>query len=204
MWNATPRSSNGCSPSRILLNRAPRMPGIVTVRDGKDPQLSGRSRWMSKEADKESRNDNVSLNWSPVSLEPGLRVLLQDPVSKRFNIPAKVVSVRPSGRSAYVDCGGGKTYLRNRRFMALDPDYPPPSEAAMAVTVVMAESRKLKSALRRGSSKKAEKRVRFRLAAEEVDTDNDSSSPFSPSVVRGRRRSGGKKEEEKEEEEKWC
>ena len=126
IWLLTPRTAKGVCLARIMLGREPRFPGVLQVRDSKDPMLSARNSWLQKDRLKEQKNGTMTLNWSPVRLEPGLRVLLQDPKSKSFSIPGKVVAVRSSGRSSYVDIGGNKHFLRNRIFIALDLSYPPP------------------------------------------------------------------------------
>ena len=60
-FNATPRSSVGVSPSRMLLGRHPRVPGLLGVRDNKDPTKCGEAHWL-KNKDKEGRNGRVVLN----------------------------------------------------------------------------------------------------------------------------------------------
>ena len=77
LFNATPRSSLGVSPSRMLLGRHPRVPGLLGVRDNKDPTKCGQTHWLQKNKDKEGRNERVVLNWAPLTLEPGLHIMLQ-------------------------------------------------------------------------------------------------------------------------------
>ena len=76
------------------------------------------------------------MNWTPIEIEIGQRVLLQDRTSKAYDIPGKVVRVRPGGRSAYIEANGGKTYLRNRRFFRIDPLYNSPALDAAKVVIV--------------------------------------------------------------------
>ena len=72
-----------------------------------------------------------------VDLEEGLHILLQDNATKLFNIEAQVIRVCEGGRSAYVQGKdkGGKvtTFLRNRRFMVVDPKYRVEDEADYAM-----------------------------------------------------------------------
>ena len=83
-----------------------------------------------------------------LELEPGLRIMLQCPRTKRYNIPGKVMQVGEGGRSAWVDIGGGKTYLRNRRFMRRDRAYLPPEEEAASLLVELGVEAKLRSILK--------------------------------------------------------
>ena len=90
---------------------------------------------------KDKRNTKVSkFRREVVDLEEGLHILLQDDKTKLFNIEAQVVRVCEGGRSAYVQRNnrGGwvETFLRNRRFMNVDPKYMVDGEAAMATVEV--------------------------------------------------------------------
>ena len=69
-------------------------------------------------------------------MEEGLHVLLQDMVTKLFDIEAQVIRVCEGGRSANV-CALDKgarttTFLRNRRFMDYDPKFKEDRDFAMA------------------------------------------------------------------------
>ena len=69
-------------------------------------------------------------------MEEGLHVLLQDMVTKLFDIEAQVIRVCEGGRSATV-CALDKgarttTFLRNRRFMDYDPKFKEDRDFAMA------------------------------------------------------------------------
>jgi hypothetical protein len=59
---------------------------------------------------------------SPLTLMSGQQVILQNIKTKRWNIPATVLEVRGSGRSAWVATDSGRKYLRNRRFMRTPTD----------------------------------------------------------------------------------
>ena len=113
------------------------------------------------------------LNWAPLNLEPGLHIMLQCPRTKRYNIPGKIVQVREGGCSAWVDIGGGKTYLCNRRFMRRDRAYLPPEEEAASLIVELGVEAKLKSILKgyghfkEGGRKGLELRVHFQKEEKE-------------------------------------
>ena len=134
---------------------------------------------VKEEQGKEGRNESVVLNWVPLNLEPGLRIMLQCPRTKRFNIPGKVVQVREGGRSAWVDVGGGKTYLRNRRYMRRDKAYLPPEEEAASLLVDLGVSAQLRSILKRlGHSKKRGRKglmpkVRFQKEEREEEKEGE-------------------------------
>jgi hypothetical protein len=59
---------------------------------------------------------------SPRTLQKDQQVLLQSIKTKHWNIPATIVEVRDSGRSAWVKTSSGRKYFRNRRFMRTPPD----------------------------------------------------------------------------------
>ena len=69
-----------------------------------------------------------------------MHILLQDEKTKLFDIEAQVIRVCEGGRSAYVQAknrgGRVETFLRNRRFMNMDPKYVVDDEAAMATAEV--------------------------------------------------------------------
>ena len=95
---------------------------------------AGVEKQAKKVAAKINRNSKVSrFGKDVVDLSEGLHVLLQDDTSKLFNIEAQVMRVCEGGRSAYLqgrDKGGKLTiFLRNRRFMVLDPKHRVEDEA---------------------------------------------------------------------------
>ena len=64
--------------------------GGLGVRDIKDPLVSVQVQWLKKNIEKEGRNERVVLNWAPLTLEPGLHVVLQYPRTKKYNVPGKI------------------------------------------------------------------------------------------------------------------
>ena len=96
--------------------------------------MAGVEKQAKKVVAKEKRNNKVSrFGRSVVELEEGLHILLQDNATKLFNIEAQVIRVCEGGRSAYVQGkdkeGKVTTFLRNRRFMVVDPKYRVEDEA---------------------------------------------------------------------------
>ena len=83
LFNATPWTPLGVSPSSMVLGRDPRVPRLLGVRDNKDPLLSGQAQWLKENSEKEERNERVVLNSAPLNHKPGLQVMLQCPCSKR-------------------------------------------------------------------------------------------------------------------------
>ena len=93
---------------------------------------------------KNKRNAKVSqFGKEVVDLEEGLHILLHDNSTKLFDIEPNVVGVCKGGRSAYVQ-GRDKgdrvtTFLRNRRFMVVDPKYRVEVEAEPEWAMATAE-----------------------------------------------------------------
>ena len=165
MWLNTPRTAEGVSPAHILLGREPRVPGLLSILEDKDPILAGRNARVAKDRIQRQRNTGSHLNWTPIEIEIGQRVLLQDQTSKAYDIPGKVVGVRPGGRSAYIEANGGKTYLRNRRFFRIDPLYTSPALDAAKVVIVetVGSHPQSTSCFRKAIHPREAKQVRFSL-----------------------------------------
>jgi hypothetical protein len=124
----SPMSMSKMSPSRLMFCRVLRFPGLPILPDKVDEVVAGVEKQAKKVSAKADRNSKVSrFGKDVVELEEGLHVLLQDNKTKLFDIEAQIKRVCEGGRSAYVqgkDRGGKMiTYLRNRRFMVLDPKY---------------------------------------------------------------------------------
>ena len=141
----SPMSHSKMSPSRLMFRRVLRFPGLPILPDDVDEVVAGVEKQAKKVSAKADRNAKVSrFGRGVVELSEGLRVLLQDNKSKLFNIEAQVMRVCEGGRSAYVQGKdkGGKliTYLRNRRFMVLDPKYRVEEEAVPESSMVTREA----------------------------------------------------------------
>ena len=133
------------SPSRLMFRRVLRFPGLPILPDDVDEVVAGVEKQAKKVSVKADRNAKVSrFGRGVVELSEGLCVLLQDNKSKLFNIEAQVKRVCEGGRSAYVQGKdkGGKliTYLRNRRFMVLDPKYRVEEEDVSESSMVTREA----------------------------------------------------------------
>ena len=116
------------SPARLMFRRVLRFPGLPILPDEVDEVAAGVEKQAKKVMAKVNRNSKVShFGKDVVELSEGLHVLLQDDASKLFNIEAQVMRVCEGGRSAYLQGRnkGGKltTFLRNRRFMLVDPKH---------------------------------------------------------------------------------
>ena len=143
-------------------------PSLPWAPDDVDEVAAGVEKQAKKVMAKNRRNSKLSqFGKDVVDLKEGLHILLQDDASKLFNIEAQVIRVCKGGRSAYVQgkYKGGlvTTYLRNRRFMVVDPKYRVEDEAEPEWAMTTGEveiardsclpvkrlSRKAKAALRR-------------------------------------------------------
>ena len=129
-----PMSNSKMSPARLMFRWVLRFPGLPILPDEVDEVAAGVEKQAKKVAAKANRNSKVSrFGKDVVDLSEGLHVLLQDDTSKLFNIEAQVMRVCEGGRSAYLQGRdkGGKltTFLRNRRFMVLDPKHRVEDEA---------------------------------------------------------------------------
>jgi hypothetical protein len=101
-----------------------------------DEELAGQDSRMDRVRDKERRNKKVSQQgYTPITLALGQKVMLQDQKTKLWEIPGVIESIRPGSRSAYVHTEQG-VYLRNRRYIKVDPSYQEEySEAVNGVRV---------------------------------------------------------------------
>jgi hypothetical protein len=120
----TPRSIGGHSPARLFYSRQLRVPGLPQLKDHQEEALDGKQGQLTKRAIKRKRISDLNLKRmvSPLTLQKDQQVLLQSIKTKRWNIPATIVEVRDSGRSAWVKTSSGRKYFRNRRFMRTPPD----------------------------------------------------------------------------------
>ena len=122
-------------------------PGLPTLPDEVDEVAAGAKNQARKVVAQNRRNYKVSqFGKNVVDLEEGLHILLQNNTTKLFDIEAMVVRVCEGGRSAYVqgkDKGGRvTTFLRNRRFMVVDPKYRVEVEAESDWAMATREGKK--------------------------------------------------------------
>ena len=98
---------------RLFHNREIRIPQLPALPDLRDEQACGEAVNQGKFHKKAKANERVEkFDTSPLELTISLQVVMRDAVSKRWEIPATVVSLRPGGRSAYVKTeGSNRTYL---------------------------------------------------------------------------------------------
>ena len=134
----SPMANSKMSPASLMFRRILRFPVLPLLSDNVDEVAAGEEKQARKVVDKEKRNKKVSkFGKEVVELEEVLHVLLQDNQTKLFDNKAQVIRVCEGGRSAYVQGlnrrGRVKTYLRNRRFMIVDPKFrAPDGEESMA------------------------------------------------------------------------
>ena len=123
-----PISNSKMSLARLMFCSVLRFPGLPILPDEVDEVAAGVKKQAKKVVAKNRRNYKVSqFRKGVVDLEGGLHILLKDNVTKLFDIDAQVIRICEGGRSAYVqgkDKGGKVTFfLRNRRFIVVDPKY---------------------------------------------------------------------------------
>ena len=162
----SPMANSKMSPARLMFRRILRFPGLPVLPDNVDEVVAGEEKQARKVVAKDKRNSKVSnFGKEVVELEEGLHILLQDDTTKLFDIEAQVIRVGEGGRSAYVQgrYRGGRlsTFLRNRRFMIIDPKFRVDDEAKEAMATAEVKigsdnclplkqlSRKAKSAFKR-------------------------------------------------------
>ena len=189
VFRATPRYKDGLSPSRLFFQRQVRIPNLPSLDDGKDEELAGFQLRAVKDEQKEARNERVSKHLSaPLTLRVGARVLLQNMDNLLWNKPGKIAGIRNSGRSAHVDCGG-KLFLRNRRFIRLDPEYLHDEQLITAVFDDKEQKQQPKSILFLSGNRKnnSRKKVSFSpmggLSVAGSCSAQDKSSTASVSLV---------------------
>ena len=146
----SPMAMSKMSSSRLMFRRVLRFPGLPILPDDIDEIEAGVEKQTKKVSAKESRNSKVSrFGRNVVELEEGLHVLLQNNKTKIFDIEATIKRVCEGGRSAYVQAKdkGGKvtTYLRNRRFMILNPEYRTEEEESVPETSMVSEETEIAS-----------------------------------------------------------
>jgi len=109
-WRNVPRA-NGVSPAQAFLGRRQR---------GNLPQINKNSLFDTRRFDQE-REEKLTKQSDKSDLELlsiDQQVLIQDPVSKRWNRTGYVSAMHGNGRSYQVEIDG-KSYRRNRRFLRL-------------------------------------------------------------------------------------
>ena len=139
-YRNTPRVE-GLSPSQWLFGRRQRTDTPAL------PQAYRRLSDEEVEYHEKRRREEVedaAKKHSPRSLPPlsvGQLVLIQHPITNRWNSRGTIVEIRSRGRSYYVDIDG-KQYLRNRRFLrpCLNQDLPHYEEEEQVVESILNNS----------------------------------------------------------------
>ena len=114
-WRNTPRV-DGFSPAQMFLGRRQRttLPTLFDALRPIDQDLAKQSRDATMDKDKE-RFDHHSTPLPP--LHDGQRVLIQSPITKRWDTMGTITSKRDTGRSYNIELDDGKHTIRNRRFL---------------------------------------------------------------------------------------
>ena len=114
-WRNTPRA-DGFSPAQLFLGRRQRSPAFPTLpvhHEGADVQAGAAAR-NQRLAAKAKEHDAHAHALSPLNI--GDPVHVQNPFTHKWDTSAIVESVRDNG-SSYTIKYGGKTYIRNRKFL---------------------------------------------------------------------------------------
>ena len=136
MMQATPRGVGLLSPIRLFYYREPRTPSLPACSDLRDEAAAGGARNQNKFERKERANLKTErLDTSPMELEVGLKVIMRNSKTNRWDVKGEVISVRPGGRSCYVKTeSSNRTYLRNRRLLRVDPTLQTVTEESFAIS----------------------------------------------------------------------
>ena len=121
---------------RLFHNREVQIPQLPALTDLRDEQACAGTVNQCKFEKKAKANQRVErLDTSPLELEVGLDVVMRDPISKCWDIPGTVVSIRPGGLLCYVKtAGSNRTYLRNRQLLWVDTAWQVTEEECYEVT----------------------------------------------------------------------
>ena len=113
-WRNSPRA-DGYSPAQMFFGRRQRgiLPATGSAYDPIDMKDAQKAREKKQTASKKSF-DNSAKDLEP--LQVGMKVRMQNPISKRWNRNGVIESIRQDGRSYYV-LSGNTRYLRNRRYL---------------------------------------------------------------------------------------
>ena len=136
MLQATPRRVGQLSPMRLFYCREPRVPGLPCCTDLRDEKAAGQARNMGKLEAKERANlQTQRLDTSPMDLATGMKVIMRNSKTNKWDVKGEVISVRPGGRSCYIKLeGSNRTYLRNRRLLRVDPELQTVTEESFAIS----------------------------------------------------------------------
>ena len=114
-WRNTPRA-DGYSPAEAFFGRRPR--GLLPALP--QPEFDAKDFVEKRTRSKAKSLIRADKHTEPLQdLEPGDRVIVQDPLTKRWTLVATVTKVYAKGRSFDVETDEGVVYRRNRRFLRL-------------------------------------------------------------------------------------
>ena len=148
LLNDTPRGSQKASPTYLHFRRQfrhPNFPALEVTHPDEYFEEEQQSKSEEREGRRESSNSRVSTSNAPslLQLEVGLKVLIQDKKSRKFNIPGEIVEIK-SERSAIVrNSETGNLMLRNRRFLRKDLSFTTPTVQGHVVNTIRSARRRL-------------------------------------------------------------
>ena len=123
LLNNTPVTAEGLSPARLYYGRPVRNPRLsMIVADDMEESVVAQKKAEEREWSKQVQNDKLSIfRRKPLDLVRGDTVRMQSVKSGRWDCLGKIVEVRDSGRSTYVQCEDiGSIYLINQIFLKAD------------------------------------------------------------------------------------
>ena len=121
---------------RLFYCREPRIPNLPGCTDLWDEAAAGEARNQNKFERKERANLKTEhLDTSPLDLEVGLKVVMRNSKTNRWDVKGEVISIRAGGRSCYVKTSNSnRTYLRNRRLLRVDKTQQIVEEETFAIS----------------------------------------------------------------------
>ena len=182
LLNDTPRGSQKASPTFLHFRRQfrhPNFPALETIKSDDFFEEEEKARSEEREARREASNSRVSATNAPsiLKLEVGLKVMIQDKVSRKFTIPGEIVEVK-SERSAIVrNSETGSLMLRNRRFLRKDLNFETPVVQGHVLNAIKSvECANVTPILKScGNQKQTKKNVTF--ATQEVQIEKEEEEP---------------------------
>ena len=178
LLNDTPRGSQKASPTFLHFRRQfrhPNFPALEVTKSDEYFEGEERARIEERESRREASNSKVSSSNAPsiLELEVGMKVTIQDKVTRKFTIPGEIVEVK-SERSAIVrNTETGSLMLRNRRFLRKDLNFETPIVHGQVLNAIKAvECVNVMSILKScGNQKHTKKNVTFATQGVLIEKD---------------------------------